>query len=299
MATQTINESTIDLPGDDDDGDDCFIFTIPLSSRGFTKHDAISVESYHRDRHLTLKSKSPIFINLDDDDDDEDDLKIIFFEGQSSKKNSLFDCEICVETKQVNESFKIKGCNHIYCRSCVSKYIAAKLQDNVLSVRCPVSACSGQLEPEQCRFILPKEVFDRWGDALCEALVMRSRRFYCPYKDCSALVFIDESRDQKKMKESECPHCNRMVCVSCETKWHGEITCEEFMKLAENERERDDILLKKMAESHKWRRCPSCKFYIEKSQGCLYMKCRCGLGFCYNCGTPSKDNSHYCYNCKH
>jgi len=102
---------------------------------------------------------------------------------------------------------------------------------------------------------------------------MSSKRFYCPYKDCSALLFLDES-EEEKMNESECPHCHRMVCVECGTKWHPEITCEEFQKLAENERERGDILLKNMAESKKWRRCPSCKFYIEKSEGCLYMKCR-------------------------
>ncbi|KFK32508.1 hypothetical protein AALP_AA6G251700 [Arabis alpina] len=288
---------------------DCFIFSTPLSSRGSTKHDPISVESYYLDRRLRIrssrsktKSHSPIFIDLDDYDQEQYlSFPKLIEKGQSSSSSSsssCFDCEICVESKPVTESFRISGCSHSYCNDCVSKYIASKLQDNILSIECPVSGCSGHLEPDQCRLILPPQVFDRWGDALCEAVVMRSKRFYCPYKDCSALVFLDEA-EQDKMRESECPHCNRMVCVACGTKWHPEVTCEEFQKLAENERERDDILLKKMAESKKWRRCPSCKFYIERSQGCLYIKCRCGLAFCYNCGTPSKDHSHYCHNCKH
>ncbi|EFH64714.1 predicted protein [Arabidopsis lyrata subsp. lyrata] len=59
------------------------------------------------------------------------------------------------------------------------------------------------------------------------------------------------------MKDSECPHCHIMVCVECGTKWHPEITCEEFQKLAENERGRDDILLATMAKKKKWKRCPS------------------------------------------
>ncbi|CAH8361460.1 unnamed protein product [Eruca vesicaria subsp. sativa] len=318
MATQSVTAAVFDLNDvprdvDEEDGDnlDCYIFSVPLSSRGSTKREAISVESYDRDRHLRIKSESPIIIDLDqyNDGDDDDDLKILCFppvhkfleKGESSNSNPCrpltFDCEICVESKPTVESFQISGCRHSYCNACVSKYIAAKLQDNLLCIGCPVSGCSGRLEPDQCRPILPPEVFDRWGDALCEAVVMRSKRFYCPYKDCSALVFLDEGEDGN-LKESECPHCNRMVCVACGTQWHPEITCEEFQKLADNERGRDDILLKKMAESHKWRRCPSCKFYIEKSQGCLYMKCRCGLAFCYNCGTPSRDHSHYCYSCK-
>ncbi|KAG7572402.1 IBR domain [Arabidopsis suecica] len=311
MATESMNAATVNDDGDNNS--DRFIFSTPLSSRGSTKRDAISVEDYDRDRHLYLRFHSPQtpfkselsnYIDLDQYNDEDDDLRILCFtpisieKGQSySRRRRSFDCEICVERKPKIESFRINGCSHSYCNDCVSKYIAAKLQDNILSIKCPVFGCSGQLEPDKCRQILPREVFDRWGDALCEALVIRSKRFYCPYKDCSALLFLDES--EVKMTESECPHCHRMVCVECGTKWHPEITCEEFQKLAENERERGDILLKNMAESKKWRRCPSCKFYIEKSEGCLYMKCRCGLAFCYNCGTPSKDHTHYCYSCRH
>ncbi|KAG7637531.1 IBR domain [Arabidopsis thaliana x Arabidopsis arenosa] len=225
MATESINAATVN-------DSDRFIFSTPLSARGSTKRDAISVEDYdlYRRFHSSqtpFKSGFTNYIDLGQYNDEDDDL-----------------------------------------------------------------------EPDKCRQILPREVFDRWGDSLCEAVIMSSKRFYCPYKDCSALLFLDES-EEEKMNESECPHCHRMVCVECGTKWHPEITCEEFQKLAENERERGDILLKNMAESKKWRRCPSCKFYIEKSEGCLYMKCRCGLAFCYNCGTPSKDHTHYCYSCRH
>ncbi|CAH8266148.1 unnamed protein product [Arabidopsis lyrata] len=167
-----------------------------------------------------------------------------------------------------------EDCSTFYYNDCVSKYIAAKLQDNILSIECLVSGCksSGRLEPDKCRQILPREVFDQWDDALSEAVLMRSKRLYCPYKDCSTLLFIDKS--EVKMKDSECPHCHRMVCVECGTKWHPEITCEEFQKLAGNERGRDNISLATMAKKKNWKRCYSCKLYIEKSQGCLYMKCR-------------------------
>ncbi|XP_019083517.1 PREDICTED: E3 ubiquitin-protein ligase RNF19B-like [Camelina sativa] len=115
---------------------------------------------------------------------------------------------------------------------------------------------------------------------------------YC--NDCVSKYIADESGE--KINESECPHCHRMMCVECGTKWHPGIACEEFQKLAENERGRDDILLKKMAEDQNWRRCPSCKFYIELIEGCSTMMCRCGLEFCYECGTPADDHSHYCEN---
>ncbi|KAG7578858.1 IBR domain, partial [Arabidopsis thaliana x Arabidopsis arenosa] len=146
-----------------------------------------------------------------------------------------------------------EDCSNFYCNDCVSKYIAAKLQDNILSIECLVSGCesSGRLEPDKCRQILPREVFDQWDDALSEAVLMRSKRLYCRYKDCFALLFIDKS--EVKMKDSECPHCHRMVCVECGTKWHPEITCEEFQKLAGNERGRDNILLATMAKKKNWK----------------------------------------------
>ncbi|KAI3968562.1 hypothetical protein MKW92_017304, partial [Papaver armeniacum] len=41
--------------------------------------------------------------------------------GSKKKKKveESFVCEICVETKAINEAFKIKGCGHSYCSECM------------------------------------------------------------------------------------------------------------------------------------------------------------------------------------
>nr|GMC49909.1 probable E3 ubiquitin-protein ligase RNF217 [Ipomoea batatas]GMD74959.1 probable E3 ubiquitin-protein ligase RNF217 [Ipomoea batatas]GME21746.1 probable E3 ubiquitin-protein ligase RNF217 [Ipomoea batatas] len=69
---------------------------------------------------------------------------------------------------------------------------ASKLQQNVPQINCLVSGCTGVVEPHNCRSILPPQVFDRWGDALCEALVLASEKFYHPFKDCSALLIEEK-----------------------------------------------------------------------------------------------------------
>ncbi|KAI3996446.1 hypothetical protein MKX01_013231 [Papaver californicum] len=153
--------------------------------------------------------------------------------------------------------------------------------------------CQGVLEPEFCQSILPPEVFDRWGKALCEALIHGAKKFYCPFKDCSALL-LDEGVGG--ISQSECPHCRRLFCAQCKVPWHAGIICAEFQKLNVDERGREDIMLIEAAKKNKWQRCPKCKFYVERSSGCLYIKCRCGHAFCYNCGAPLKD--HYCTACK-
>ncbi|GLT85657.1 hypothetical protein SLE2022_038410 [Rubroshorea leprosula] len=178
--------------------------------------------------------------------------------SQSSKSKSVaapspspsppppFFCEICVEPKSQNESFKIKGCSHSYCTDCITKYVALKLQDNITGIRCPVPNCSGLLEPEDCRRILPPEVFNRWEDALCEGMLLGSQRFYCPFKDCSALL-IDDGLQQ--VKESECPNCFRLFCAQCKVPWHTGLECAEFQKLRKDEREREDIMLLNLAQN--------------------------------------------------
>ncbi|XVF35210.1 hypothetical protein REPUB_Repub18cG0125900 [Reevesia pubescens] len=281
---------------------DLFGFT-SIQDKGSTKKTAISVEQYSDQRDLQLAiefsttTSDGNFIDLDNYDDD---LFVLNFApprtlfgkkrkktkkpstgfsvtepGESSNsetnQDQSFICEICVEPKYPNESFNIKGCSHAYCTDCIIKYVASKLQDKITAISCPVGNCKGLLEPEYCRNILPKEVFDRWGDVLCEAMVLGSERFYCPYKDCSMLLIDDGGQ---VVKESECPNCRRLFCAQCKVPWHTGVKCEEFQRLHKDEREREDIMLMKLAKDKKWARCPKCRFVVERTQGCRYIRCR-------------------------
>ncbi|CAM8960958.1 unnamed protein product [Rhodiola kirilowii] len=103
----------------------------------------------------------------------------------------------------------------------MSSYVAAKLQDSVLQIGCPSPGCHGLLESYYCREILPLEVFERWGNILCESIVF-ARNASAP--------------------------------------WHLGIECSdasEFQKLNETEREREDILLMNLAKDKKWKRVSS------------------------------------------
>ncbi|KAI3864789.1 hypothetical protein MKX03_035001 [Papaver bracteatum] len=149
----------------------------------------------------------------------------------------------------MNEAFEIKGCGHSFCSECTVRYVASKIQENIISVGCPETNCQGVLEPEFCRSILPPEVYDRWGNALCESVILGGQKFYCPFKDCSALL-LDEG--EGGILQSECPHCNRLFCAQCKVPWHSGIICEDFQKLNVDEREGEDIMLMESAKKNKW-----------------------------------------------
>ncbi|XP_026430976.1 E3 ubiquitin-protein ligase RNF14-like [Papaver somniferum] len=246
-----------------------------------------------------------IDLTIDDDDDEIVEIKSVrsitlsgvkvideFNYRSGSKKmkkdEESFVCEICVETKMVSESFQVKGCAHSYCSECMVRYVASKIQENVISTKCPEWSCQGVLEPEFCKSILPPDVFDRWGKAQCEALLLGDQNIYCPFKDCSAPL-LDEGGG--KIIRSECPHCNRLICARCKVSWHEGVRCATFQKLNADDRENEDITLHAIAKRKKWKRCPKCKFYVGKSYGCSTLTCRCGLTFYYKTGTPTYDFS--------
>ncbi|XP_057739620.1 E3 ubiquitin-protein ligase RSL1-like [Arachis stenosperma] len=47
----------------------------------------------------------------------------------------------------------------------------------------------------------------------------------------------------------------------------------------------EDRVMMKLAERNEWKRCPNCRFYVEKDPlTCNRILCRCGHVFCYGCG---------------
>ncbi|XLR09955.1 hypothetical protein S83_037893, partial [Arachis hypogaea] len=130
---------------------------------------------------------------------------------------------------------------------------AAKIQENISNVKCPEPKCRGILEPQNCMSIIPKEVFERWENALCENLVLAtSKKFYCSFKDCSTMLVNDDGNEVVTC--SECPNCHRLFCAQGKVAWHGGMECGEFMGLNENEREKEDLMVMNLAKANKrWR----------------------------------------------
>ncbi|CAN6166969.1 unnamed protein product [Urochloa humidicola] len=159
-----------------------------------------------------------------------------------------FYCTICMETVHVREVFPVPGCTHLFCKSCLSQYITAKVEDNVLYIDCPEPGCKdGTLDPEACQDVIPLQLFHRWGSALCDS-ALGTFKFYCPFKDCSALLVNEHSPREASIRKAECPYCSRMFCVECKVPWHYEVTCEDFQRLGNDEPRLDDLQLRKITQ---------------------------------------------------
>ncbi|XP_057968600.1 E3 ubiquitin-protein ligase RSL1 isoform X2 [Malania oleifera] len=182
-------------------------------------------------------------------------------------------CEICAERKESDEMFRNGACTHAVCSECIGRHIDVKIKESkAVSVTCPGLNCEAMLELEACQSVIPGEVVARWNDALCEALILASQKFYCPYRDCSTLLVRE---GEEAIREAECPICRRLFCAQCWVPWHGELGCEEYQRLNEDEKGRGDLMLRELAKQQSWNRCPHCRFYVEKTEGCLHITCRC------------------------
>ncbi|KAJ0075199.1 hypothetical protein Patl1_34850 [Pistacia atlantica] len=213
--------------------------------------------------------------------DPEESMEMPMMELESGESSKSF-CEICAERKEIDEMFNTESCVHSYCRDCMSKHVATKLQDNVITVTCPGLNCKSILEFDVCRPLLLKGVVEIWEEAICEQMFDVSQRFYCPFKDCSAMLVTEN--DGQVITSSECPFCHRLFCAQCYVPWHCGIECEEFQRLNVDERGREDLMVRELAKEKKWGRCPKCKYYVERTDGCPHMTCRCKFEFCYGCG---------------
>ncbi|GLU22554.1 hypothetical protein SLE2022_386200 [Rubroshorea leprosula] len=196
--------------------------------------------------------------------------------GQSYSSQSF--CEICLERKDKDQMFTIGSCFHSFCSDCISQHVITRVQQSTIT--CPGVNCKSVLELDALRPLLSKEVIIRWKDALCEEFIRPLPKFYCPFEHCSAMFVVDSEGED--IRQSECQFCHRMFCAKCGVPWHPGVRCEEFKEL--DERNRDDLMLRKLAKEKNWGRCPHCKVYVERTDGCPHMTCRCKFQFCYGCG---------------
>ncbi|KAL2454888.1 RING/U-box superfamily protein [Abeliophyllum distichum] len=191
-------------------------------------------------------------------------------------------CEICLENQESWKMFTNDSCSHSFCYDCISKHIISRIADKVEMVSCPALNCNTTLDANACRLMIPNDTLIQWDESLCQSLFPESQKVYCPFSDCSAM-FVNDSRDL--ITKVKCLVCHRSFCAQCRVPWHPEFICKEFQKLYAKRGGKDSVMIKTLAKKKSWQKCPNCKMYVEKSDGCIHITCRCKYEFCYRCGS--------------
>ncbi|GKC41700.1 zinc finger, C6HC-type containing protein, partial [Tanacetum coccineum] len=189
-------------------------------------HEALVFSSASR-ASTSSSPKTPIVI-LDNQDlraltSSSPNTPIVILDGQDSQayeSSQVADrfCDICMDIKTESEMFRnTKVCGHMFCFDCIRGHVAAKIQENITKVRCPDPNCRGIIGPEVCRLIVPKEVLERWEDALCEL---------------SPGILVSCRRGRKRMDK-----------------------LQRVSNIKKDERDPSDLMLRDLAKNKAWKRC--------------------------------------------
>ncbi|XP_051113187.1 E3 ubiquitin-protein ligase RSL1-like [Andrographis paniculata] len=179
----------------------------------------------------------------------------------------------------------LKFCGHKFCSHCLTWHVATILKskrdptvwlyiNDQLKLNCPVDRCDGFIDGGACSGVLPEKMVAQWEDAACVTRIPLWRRFYCPYSDCAALIEKDcdegEVDEWDMTTEAECPYCRRKMCVWCNVPWHSGVGCSEFIDSLDE----DEVELRRLAKAKRWQRCPDCKLFVDRADGCDHIRCK-------------------------
>ena len=204
------------------------------------------------------------------------------YRGRKESKNSgsfsyiyKTQCGICEEEINYEDKKVItQPCKHYCCISCWFDYLKEKINNaNVYKINCMKHECNYSLSDYFIRSIIGKDsqLLQKYDKFLSRKKLMESNKKikFCPYPDCDGYA-------EKKNKKEKIVKCNfgHEFCFNCSNKPHPNQKCEEII----------DKDFEKWKSHRVVKRCPHCKFWTEKNEGCNHMTCiECKFQWCWLC----------------
>ncbi|KAK7466166.1 hypothetical protein VKT23_004889 [Stygiomarasmius scandens] len=184
-------------------------------------------------------------------------------------------CPIC--TCEVSNPFQL-GCGHEYCTNCLRHFFTTDVQRFPLVCPGDDGKCMQPIAiPMLQKFLTHSQFHALLEQAFASDVEKNPQMYkYCKTPDCQQIYPCSSS-----MQSLRCPSCLATVCTKCHEEGHEGLSCEERKKYtdpAEQER-----LTDQWAKEAGAKRCPQCKVWIQKSEGCNHMACKCGAHICWVC----------------
>jgi len=203
-------------------------------------------------------------------------------------------CNICYEEIIPYPLVDVKGwwdgcqnsSNHShFCKPCLEAYVTMTIKESNFSkdgkITCPCA--------DRCGAIMPDESIEQMvtSSEFLKYKLFSNRRlvesnpscFFCPNPECGDRqlggTVIDMTNKSFGWRIT-CDKCHISICKKCRQHHGLFVSCEgnlgsEFTKW-------------KYHTTQGCKRCPKCKMYIEKNEGCNHMTCsRCSHQFCWKC----------------
>ena len=205
-------------------------------------------------------------------------------------------CDGCLEEN--DEKYELP-CGHSFCKVCIRGLFVAALNDQSFL---PVKCCGKRVDQRLRRVVLTLDECDQfestleefeapnqlfWYAALLTTLIFLYQQAFLtnsflsnsPRKECSTFHNLDKVASSSTGRFL-CSGCATPLCAKCRAS-HPKVSCAEYNSLPQNQRSVEDLLFFNKAKRARYARCAACSRFIERSEGCRHMICRCGHQFSY------------------
>ena len=175
--------------------------------------------------------------------------------------------------------FKL-NCNHIFCRSCLTEYVKDKINNyDITEINCPngINNCVILIDENVIQNLTEKIFWVKYNKIKKRNFILNNNNYIiCPYPDCDSYGKLNENVDNSS-QNIFCVGKKHEFCTICKRLAHYNMNCDSLIEyeLMRNIRDYPDV-----------KKCPKCKFYIQKNQGCNHMTCGnkiCKYEFCWIC----------------
>ena len=206
---------------------------------------------------------------------------------QDNNDNNV-DCEVCYDELN-NEEKKENSipCGHLFCTHCWFNYLKTSIiEAKVENIKCMEHECKDIISEE---FILKHltgndDLIEKYNKFKKRAEIINDKnKKQCPHPNCES--FLQKS---EKSKYVECENGHK-YCFECLKPPHGKKSCDYKIEKQ----------FAKWTKGKRVKRCPRCKMYTEKNEGCNHMTCvSCKYQWCWLCEGQYKYGHYDSGKCK-
>ncbi|KAF4611182.1 hypothetical protein D9613_007285 [Agrocybe pediades] len=209
---------------------------------------------------------------------EESRAKAAFHEGAGLPNFGVTEtCPICMDEVSNPEEL---ACGHTYCSGCLKLFLTSAADGKKFPIVCIANdaSCNVPLSIPFIRRFLPVQAFQGLVEAafLLHLDQHAQELKYCTTPDCKQIY-----RHRTDVAVLKCPSCFSTICAACDEDAHEDMTCAE-RRLHSNPEEQER-LNNALATANGYKKCPQCSIWIEKTEGCNHMTCKCGAHICWRC----------------
>ncbi|KAF9043308.1 hypothetical protein BJ165DRAFT_1484114 [Panaeolus papilionaceus] len=182
-------------------------------------------------------------------------------------------CAVCTDTASHPERLV---CGHTYCKACLKHFLVSAADGSSFPITCVGGAntCRWPISIPVIRSFLVRQTFNTLVESAFRVYMEKnSNKFkYCTTADCKQIY-----RHGGDSGDVQCPSCFAAFCPKCDEP-HEDMTCAQWRAHKDPDGEHEGL------GSLGFKRCPKCKVWADKADGCNHMTCAmCKTHFCWVC----------------